>query len=239
MSRLLIVLLVLVAIVALVGPVLARPVQGTYNSPSRGGAVLIGRASVSRQSPNSGNPKVFNGQSWNGSILGTQWEIRCGLELTSVPPNTSQFNPVTGTGWIMYHQTFLGGTFAIYNDPAVGWGFGSGTLNTTSADLHVYLISWVPYASSFTATTSGNFDDGCHLEFAMSNGFGVGETHDPPPSPVKPPTYPAFLAPNCLPADANHQFGIWADVNDIVAVIGPCQISTQHSSWGQVKTIYR
>jgi len=72
----------------------------------------------------------------------------------------------------------------------------------------------------------------------MSNGFGVGKTHDPPPSPVKPPTYPVFLAPDCSPADANHQFGIWADVNDIIAQIS-CPISTQHSSWGQVKTIYR
>ena len=238
MRRLLIALLVLAAIVAVAAPLSARPVPGFYYSAFRGGFVLNGHASVSRQSPNSGNPKVFNGQSWNGSALGTQWEIRCGVELTSVPPDYSLFNPLTGTGFITYHQTFLGGTFSLYNDPAVGWGFGSGTLNTTSAVLQVYLVSNFPVSSTFTAFTSGNFDDGCHLDFAMSNGFGVGETHAPPPSLVKPATYPVFLAPNCLPADANHQFGIWGDVNDIVAQIS-CSVPVQQSSWGQVKVLYR
>ena len=133
MRRMLIVLFALAAFIVL--PVLAsaEPIPGTYSSPSRGGNVLVGRVSVSRQYPNSGDPKVFNGQSWNGSVLGTQWEIKCGVQTTSVPPDYSQFNPVTGTGFIFYNQTFQGGTFAIYTDPLVGWGSGSGTLNTTSA----------------------------------------------------------------------------------------------------------
>ena len=234
MRKMLVALFVLAALVAV--PVLASaaPVPGTYYSAFRGGAVLNGRASVSRQFPNSGNPKVFNGQSWNGSALGTQWEIQCGVENTLTPPDSSHFNKITGTGFIVYTQTFLGGTFSIYTDPAVGWGFGSGTLNTTVATSQVWFSNFIPYASSFTAFTSGKFNGGlCDLEFAMSNGFGVGET----PYLQKPPTYPTFLAPDCSPADANHQFGTWADVNDIIAKIS-CAVPVQQKSWGQVKAIY-
>jgi hypothetical protein len=237
MRSLLITLLVLFAFVAVPVLVSAAPVQGIYTSPNRGGSVLLGRASVSRQFPNSGNPKMFHGQSWNGSALGTQWEIRCGVELTLTPADSSLYNKVTGTGFITYYQTFLGGTFSLYNDPAVGWGSGSGTLNTTSAVSQVRYQSFIPVASSFTAFTSGTFsppDGNCELTFAMGNGFGQGET----PYLQKPSTYPTFLAQDCSPADANHQFGIWGDVNDIVAQIS-CSVPVQQSSWGQVKVLYR
>jgi hypothetical protein len=221
---------------ALTVPMLASadPVPGLYYSAFRGGAVLNGHVSVSRQFPNSGNPKVFNGQSWNGTALGTQWEIRCGVEMMALPPDSSLYNKQTGTGFISYHQIFQGGTFAIYFDAAVGWGFGSGTLNTTDGYSQVRYQNFVPVASSFTAFTSGTFSNGCHLDFAMSNGYGVGET----PLMQKPATYPIFLAADCSPADANHQFGIWADANDIIAEIS-CPVSTENSTWGNIKIIYR
>lgn len=227
-------LLVSVVIFSTVIPVLADPIPGTYYSAFRGGNILLGHVSVSRQFPNSGNPKVFNGQSWNGSVLGTQWEIQCGVEYTSVPPDSTNFNKATGTGFITYNQTFIGGTFTLYEDPAVGWGSGTGTINTTVAVSQVHYQNFIPIASSFTAYTSGTFSNGCYLTFAMTNGFGVGET----PYLQKPPTYPIFLAADCTPADANHQFGIWADANDIIAQIS-CPVPVEESSWGEIKAIYR
>jgi hypothetical protein len=223
--------------------VFADPIPGTYTSAFRPGpnnTVLTGRASVSRQYPNSGNPKVFDGQSWNGSALGTQWEIRCGVETTAIPPDYSQYNPGTGTGLIVYRQIFTGGTFALYGNQGVAWGSGTGTLNTTTVESHVFLVAGVPQASSFTATTAlGRFDIGCTLTFAMANGFGVGETSDPPYL-VKPADYPAFLAPDCTLADASHQFGTWSDVNDITVTINrDCQTATRLSTWGTIKTLYR
>ncbi len=237
MRRMLIVLLMLALVATLPGWAGATPVTGTYYSAFRGGAVLNGHVSVSRQFPNSGNPKVFHGQSWNGSALGTQWEIRCGVETTSVPPDSTNFNKITGTGVIVYHQTFQGGTFSLYYDAAVGWGSGSGTLFTTLATTQVTFVNFFPVASSFTAYTSGTFgppDGNCALTFAMSNGFGVGET----PYLQKPATYPTFLAADCSPADANHQFGIWADANDIIANIF-CSIPVQDDTWGRIKALYR
>jgi len=236
--RLLIALLLLVTSVA----AFADPVPGTYTSILRPGmnpGVQIGRASTSRQFPNSGSPKIFNGQSWSGSVLGAQWEIKCGIEAAAVPPDYSLYNPVTGTGLITFHQTFQGGTFALYADPAVGWGSGTGTLGTTSIVSQVQMISFVPVSSSFTGATSGTFDIGCTMDFAMANGFGVGETSDPP-NMTKPSNYPVFLAADCSPADAGHQFGTWGDVNDIIVRINAnCATPTHHSTWGTIKSIYR
>jgi hypothetical protein len=99
----------------------------------------------------------------------------------------------------------------------------------------VYLVNFVPVSSSFTGFTSGTFGDGaCQINFAMGNGFGVGET----PYLVKTPDYPAFLAPNCAPADAATQFGTWGDVNDVIVNIG-CAVPTQRSTWGTLKSLYR
>ena len=220
----------------------ADPVPGTYVSVLRPGAhpgVQVGRASTSRQQPNSGNPKIFDGQSWSGSALGAQWEIKCGVEVTAVPPDYSLYNAGNGTGLITYHQTFQGGTFALYADPGVGWGSGTGTLGTTSVVSQVQMIGFILISSSFTAATSGWFDEGCTLAFAMANGFGVGETSDPPYL-TKPATYPAFLAADCSPADGSHQFGTWGDVNDIIATISAdCLTPSHQPTWGAIKSIYR
>jgi len=228
---------VVLALVVVSLPVLASavPAPGTYYSAFRGGPVYLGHASVARQGVNSGNPKIFNGQSWDGAALGTQWEIQCGVETTSTPPDYSQYNAITGNGFITYNQTFTGGTFALYSVGGVGWGTGTGTLGTTSAVSQVFLVNFIPVSSSFTAFTSGVFDGGnCHLDFGMSNGYGVGET----PYLSKPATYPAFLAADCSLADAAHQFGTWADVNDIIVQIS-CPVPTQPSTWGHVKSMYR
>ena len=170
---------------------------------------------------------------------GVQWEIKCGVQTTSAPPDYSLYNPATGTGIITFHQTFQGGTFALNADPAVGWGSGTGTLNTTSIVSQVQMISFVPVSSSFTGATSGQFDIGCTMDFAMANGFGVGETSDPPYL-TKPATYPAFLAADCTLADASHQFGSWGDVNDIIVRINAdCATAANRSTWGTIKSMYR
>jgi hypothetical protein len=220
---------------------------GNYSSALRPGmnsGVQIGRASTSRQFPNSGNPKIFNGQSWSGSVLGAQWEIKCGVETTITPPDYSLYNPGTGTGVITFHQTFNGGTFTLYSDPSmpVNWVSTpsvSGTLGVTSVISQVQLISFIPVASSFTGSTSGHFENGCTMNFAMANGFGVGETSDPP-GLTKPATYPAFLAADCSPADGAHQFGTWGDVNDIIVSINAdCATPTRGSTWGRIKSMHR
>ena len=214
----------------------AQPVTGTYTSPNRGGNVFVGRSTVARPDVNSGTPKIFHGQSWNGAALGTQWEMQCGSEAVEQPADYSQFNQVTGNGFITYHQTFTGGTFTMYADANVGWGSGTANLSVTNVTSQVFLTNFTPISSSFTAFTSGTFqgEGNCALEFAFGNGFGVGET----PFAVKPADYPTFLAADCSPADPAHQFGVWGDTNDIILTVY-CPVPTQQSTWGHVKALYR
>lgn len=237
---------IFLGLISIVFPAFAQN-PGAYSSALRPGmnsGVKTGRVSVSRQFPNSGNPKIFHGQSWSSPSLGLQWEIKCGVETTSVPPDYSLYNPVTGTGLITFHQTFTGGTFTFYSDPSMptNWCTApscSGTLGTTSVVSQVQLISFIPFSSSFTGATTGHFNIGCTMDFAMANGFGVGETSDPP-NLTKPANYPAFLAADCTPADAAHQFGTWGDVNDIIVHINAdCATPTSGSTWGKLKTLYR
>ena len=216
---------------------LAQPVTGTYTSAFQGGNVFIGRSSVARQGVNSGNPKIFHGQSWNGANLGTQWEIACGIETTDTPPDYSGYNQMTGTGFIVYTQTFNGGTLTLYPDANVGWGSGTATLGVTEVISHVFVQNFVPVTSTFSAHTSGTFnapDNTCILTFALGNGFGKGET----PYLSKPADYPTFLAADCSPADAAHQFGVWGDTNDLILNIY-CPVATQQATWGHLKSLYR
>jgi hypothetical protein len=216
----------------------AAPVQGIYNSTDLGGQLLTGRASTWRSGINSGLPHVLHGQSWDGSVLGGQWEINCATENSNF---SVVDNRVSGTGTIVYTSTFTGGTFTFF---AGGWpwGDGSGTLNTTVLITTVQYqnISNVstPIAAVVNGNTSGAFSNGCALVFAIGNGVGVGETTSLNPSIVKPANYPTFYDGTCNPAAANAQFGSWGTVITITMSIN-CPVPTSTSSWGQVKSLYR
>lgn len=215
-------------------PALSAPIGGTYNSTDLGGQLLTGRGSTWRPGVNSGFPHVSHAQSWNGSGLGTQWEISC--------PSASSYvsvvdNRVGGIGTIVYTTNYSGGTFTFFPG-GWPWGDGNGTLNTTSeiTTVQYILISGVstPVASRSNINTSGTFSDGCTLGFAIANGVGVCET----PVCTKPANYPAFLDGTCNPASSTAQFGAWGDVMAISMNIG-CVTPTKPSTWGKVKTLYR
>jgi len=216
---------------------LAAPVAGTYTSTDLGGMLLTGRASTWRSGINSGLPHVLHAESWDGSTLGTQWEISCPTENTNF---NVQDNRVGGVGTIVYTSTFSGGTFTFL---AGGWpwGDGSGTLGTTTLITTVqYVLAdtvSTPVAAVVNGQTSGLFDDGCHLTFAIGNGVGVGETTSQNLSITKPADYPSFLDGSCGAAPANQQFGSWGTVITITMQID-CPTPAQSSTWGHIKSMY-
>jgi len=223
-----------VALLALPVLAVAAPVSGVYNSTDLGGQLLTGRASTWRSGINSGLPHVLHAQSWNGTALGSQWEIRCPTE----PVNfLVQDNRVNGTGTVVYTSTFQGGTFAFF---AGGWpwGDGTGTLGTTTLITTVQFVNYVPQASVVNGNTAGFFSNGCYLTFAIGNGFGVGETTSLDPSITKPANYPDFLDGSCGLAAANQQFGTWGNVITITMGIN-CPVPTAPSTWGKMKSLYR
>jgi len=217
-------------------PVLAQaaPVTGIYTSTDMGGTILTGRASTWRPAVNSGLPHVAHIQSWNGTSLGTQWDISCPIENSAF---LVQDNRTAGVGTIVYTSTFTGGTFTLYPG-AWAWGDGTGTLNTTTliTTVQYYMIGGVstPVASVVNGNTSGLFSNGCLLTFAIANGSGVGET----PYAVKPATYPTFLDGTCAPASPSLQYGTWGNVMTITLGID-CTVADEETTWGGIKSMYR
>ena len=223
---------------ALPTPATSVPMPGVYTSTDLGGQLLTGHASTWRSGINSGLPHVLHAQSWDGTALGTQWDVSCPTE----PVNfIVQDNRVGGVGTVVYTSTFNGGTFTFF---AGGWpwGSGAGTLGTTTliTTVQFLMIGGVstPVASVVNGNTTGVFENGCFLSFAIANGNGVGETTSLDPSIVKPATYPVFLDGSCGPAPANAQFGSWGNVITITMGID-CPVAVEPSTWGRVKSDYR
>jgi len=230
-------LLSVFVIVAVASLAAAEPIQGTFTSTDLGGQLLTGRAATWRSGINSGFPHVLHAQSWDGVALGAQWEISC-------PTSTSmsaQDNRVGGVGTIVYTSTFSGGTFAFF---AGGWpwGDGAGTLGamTVITTVQHVLIGGVstPVAAVINGNTSGTFDNGCTLVFAIGNGVGAGETTSLNPAITKPAGYPTFLDGTCGPAPAGQQYGSWGSVITLTMQID-CAVANEDASWSRVKAAYR
>jgi hypothetical protein len=216
----------------------AAPVTGTYTSTDLGGQLLTGRASTWRTGINSGLPHVLHAQSWNGALLGTQWEVSCAVENAAF---SVQDNRIDGTGTVVYTSTFNGGTMTLF---AGGWPWGDGTatLGTTTLISTVQFVKIAgvstPVASVVNGNTSGVFAGGCVLTFVISNGVGVGETTSLNPAITKPADYPTFLDGSCGPAPAGQQYGTWGNVITTTMMID-CTVGVEGSQWGSVKNLYR
>jgi hypothetical protein len=169
LSVLLLLLLVSVPVIAL-----ADPIAGLYNSTDLGGQLLTGRAATWRSGINSGFPHVLHAQSWDGAALGAQWEISCPTSTTM----SVQDNRIGGVGTIVYTSIFNGGTFAFF---AGGWPWGDGN-GTLGAMTVITTVQHIMIGGNSTPlarcnnSTSGTFDNGCTLVFAIGNGVGAGET---------------------------------------------------------------
>ena len=216
---------------------LADPIQGIYTSTDLGGQLLTGRAATWRSGINSGFPHVLHAQSWNGSALGTQWEISC----PSSSSMSVQDNRIGGVGTIVYTSNYTGGTFDFFAG-GFPWGDGSGTLGamTVITTVQYVMISGnsTPVAAVANGNTSGTFANGCTLVFAIGNGVGAGETTSLNPAITKPAGYPTFLDGTCGPAPAGQQFGSWGSVITLTMQID-CAVPNEDASWSTVKAAYR
>jgi hypothetical protein len=230
-------LLVCSMIGLIMAPVLASatPNPGVYFSTDMGGVLQTGRASTWRPLVNSGFPHVLHGQSWNGSVLGAQWDIDCAIENTDYVSKVDK--RIGGNGTIDYVSRFLGGTLTLYAG-AWPWGDGVATLDTTMmyTSVQYMMIGGIstPVASVVNGNTRGTFAGGCTLIFGIANGSGAGET----PYLLKPATFPVFQDGTCAPAALDKQFGTWGSVITITMGIY-CEVGVEGSTWGAIKELYR
>lgn len=224
-------LLTLVVLVSLAATAQAVPVAGIYNSVDLGGSLLLGRASQSwlaALNANQGAGDVYNSQSWDGSLLGTQWSFSCGVQLGQ---QAIQDNRVSGTGTVVFTNVFQGGVFYLNPGP---WGSGTGTLGPapTTSVVTVQYVAGNPVASVVNINSSGKFDGSdCVLSFTIANANGLGDTD----ALAFPANFPALLDTACNPA---RQFGSWGEVRTITLGIS-CPVSVESSPWSGVKSLYR
>lgn len=214
----------------------ASPTPGLYFSTDLGGAILMGRGSQSWVAPlnaNDGQGDVFNSQSWNGTTLGTQWELKCGV---SPSPQTVVDNRIAGTGTIVFTTDFAGGTF--WFSKFGPWGDGVndwvGIINNTQNIVTVQYVNNVPVAARANINTSGYFTNStsnCALTFAISNAVGVSDTD----AAAFPSDYPALMESDCNPT---RLYGSWANVKDIAMQID-CVVPTLITTWSSIKTFHR
>ena len=234
-------LLAIVTLMSLLAlPVLAdQPIVGTYYSYDLpGGTFSTGNFSESWVGTGShgqiGN--TVNAQSWNGSLLGTEWMLWC-PSIQTPPVLVSNTVDGTGTGEVVYRTTYNGGYFWLSGSGP--WGNGS---QDYSGDLSFFIIT-TTYHYVFgeilgirsNVTSSGlinGFTD-C-MEYEINNAAFFGNTDV---DGAKPAEYPPFLDENC--SDGVWTRGGWGSVTEIALMIsGNCEVATQPSTWGKIKSLY-
>ena len=218
------------------------PVDGTYKTSN--GDFLEGRSATSWVTPVNDPPQVGNvlhGQSWDGAVLGTEWEVSCPV----VANVTLLFDAVIGgNGHRAYLIAYVGGT--IWLDGAGPWGGGDPSYNGV---IDTYMETRTEqYADGNLVGANSNHNVSAHIvgypadcvAFAIGNGVLIGDT-DPNLIPVtdtnvKPADYPDFLQANCAVGGAD---GHWGDLTDMTLTVQGCLVPVEETSWGAVKSIYR
>lgn len=231
----LVIALCLCSTVALGGP----PLNGVYSSTDIGGVISTGRYMESFDVPDmAASPgTVLHAQSWDGMSLGLEWSYSCGVVETE-PVLISDNVNATGTGSRTYEKTFVGGTI---------WLSGTGPWANGDPEYSGPILSYVEYetiqyvgfvrvhaVTNVTAVAQiDGYNDAC-MSFTVGNGVEIGSTDFGDPVPTD---YPDMLeAYTCNPISSN---GAWWDMLTLSLYIDSCTVSTETTSWGNLKSIYR
>jgi len=226
------ILLVTVLASAAFGECAHSPKDGIYATTN--GTILGGRASEAWcGGTGPGQPgNTENAMSWNGVNLGAQWKVwGMSIDPTGAVESARYFD-ANGNGWIDYNTTYNGGQFWLSGSHL--WGDGStdytGTLTYYNVGARVSYVLWQPVGVTSNIFLTGVFDacPTCTIEYAISNAILVWQTGYPT---AMLPDYPAFLCS----ATSGELF----DACCIVAKIDCIPNSTEPSTWGEIKTLYR
>jgi hypothetical protein len=232
-------LLIIILILTLVQTAGANaPLPGIYKSTDLGGTILLGRGTESWPATGAGGQigNTQHGASWDGSTLGTQWEVSCPA-ISSPPQVITDTRNANGDGEVTYRTYYVGGQ-VILNGTGEAWDGGDAVYTATVVtyvDITTYTFqSWVPVGSVTSVNLQATVDgyDKC-VEFAIGNSVGRGATDYLP----LPPDYPCFLDPNTCGCDRVR--GGWGDVSAITMVLSGCAVPTEPTTWGSIKSMYR
>jgi hypothetical protein len=227
------ILILLLAGAAFAGP----PLDGAYDSVDMGGSVYVGRYS---EGWNSGGGALQSGatlhaESWDGSILGSQWRYWCSTEASDAVLLVNTVNS-SGNGNRTYMSTFSGGY--IWLSGTGPWANGDpdypGVIDSYVEFETITYSSWVPIAAITNVQATAHFDayPGQCMTFYIGNGSRIATTALGDPVPAD---YPPFLDPSCNPTRTE---GACWDFFTITLSIMDCNIATEETTWGTIKSLY-
>ena len=226
-------LLMLLAGASLAGP----PLDGAYKSVDQGGPVYVGRYTEA-WSTGGGALLVgttLNAQSWDGSALGTQWQYWCSTEWADAVLLVNTVNS-SGNGNRTYMKTFSHGY--IWLSGTGPWANGDpsypGVIDHYVEFETITYQSWVPIAAITNVQASAHFDayPSLCMSFYIGNGSRIATTELGNPVPAN---YPPFIDPSCNPT---RTLGASWDFFTITLSIVDCNIGTEESSWGAIKSLF-
>lgn len=217
--------LVLGSVAVYAGP----PASGTWKSTN--GDFDEGREASSWAAGDFlGVGNVLHAESWDGASLGGDWQILC-PQVTSVVLLVDLV--VGGNGQRIYQITYAGGTIVLGG--AGPWAGGDaqyvGVIDTYSE------FRTVQYAGGIVVGSVSNHNVSAHLQgyasSCMTWGIGNGAWLGNGPVPAG---FPDYRDGSCNPGPVEGHYGNFTDLT--LSVTG-CPVSTEQSTWGAVKAIYR
>ncbi|HUV36255.1 MAG TPA: hypothetical protein VMX58_04865 [Patescibacteria group bacterium] len=227
-------LIVLLAGTSVAGP----PLNGSYDSVDLGGPVYVGRYTEGWDSGGGAikSGTTLNAESWDESVLGTQWHYWCSTESSDAVLLVNTVNPSTGNGNRTYMKTFAGGYIRLSGSGP--WANGDleyfGTIDSYHEFETITYSNWVPIAAVTNVQAIASFDaypSQC-MTFYIGNGTRVATTELGNPIPDY---YPDLLDPDC---DATRTEGAFWNFTSVTLSIVDCATGTEETSWGAVKTFY-
>jgi hypothetical protein len=231
MMKVVIALVITLSVLAALPAMAAAPLDGTYKSLD--GDMEVGKFSESWYGGGQGQiGNTVHSMSYDiTGAAGGEWRIWC-PSLAAEPLLIADNRDASGTGQVEYQSTYDGGYF---------WLTGSGLWGGGDADYTGYFTSYihnttfiffnnVPISYTTNAQMEGFFDGYCKCILVVANGASVGNG-------AQPTDFPPFLEPSC--GENTGLTGEWGDVADITMTIYECASSTEKSSWGAIKSLYR
>jgi hypothetical protein len=217
------------AVSAQAGP----PVNGVYKSDL--GQMLEGRFSECWVGGGQGQlGNTVHGQSWDGTLLGTNWEVAC--PYIQMPPQLISDNvDGNGNGTRTYRTRYFGGTFRLSGTGAWAGGdaFYGGDLDSYVHNTTFTIVNWVPQSYVTNVQLYGYIDGYTQcmqisIANAMSEGYGPQQAD-----------FPVYLNGPAACAPATGLIGEYGHVHCITLVILHCETGADNTSWGAVKSLYR
>jgi len=214
------------------------PLDGTYESVDLGGLVYTGRYTEAWDAGGSAilGGTTLNAESWDGATLATQWRYWCATEASDGVLLVDNVNPTTGNGNRTYMKTFVGGY--IWLSGTGPWANGDpdyyGVIDSYTEFETIQYTNWVPIAAVSNVQATAHFNDypGQCMTFYIGNGTRMASTEVGDPIP---PDYPDLLDTDCNPTRTEGAF--W-DFTSVTLTIYGCEVSTEQSSWGEIKSFY-